>query len=358
MPPGMNHRERVLAALAGEEVDRPPVSMWRHYYGEERSAEGLAEAMLEHQRRYDWDFVKINPRWSYHVEPWGTKVRYDGAGAPVLVSTPVGEPADWERIEPVGLDHPVFAEQLRAIELIAEGLGGQAPYLATVFTPVAVASRLAPSDDALASDLREHPDRVNTALEAITETFIGFARAALERGASGLFYATLGFATTDRLTVQEYRRLVRPWDLKLLEALPETEFTVMHVCRERSILAALWDYPVQAFNWDAGGDGNPSLEEGKAVLGGKPVIGGVAHGTPLVQASPSELEAEIRDLRAAMGERGWMLGPGCTYPPETPEANLMAVRRALRRQRPSTAAGSGRARRCPQQRGTARRPAL
>ncbi|MBM3957797.1 MAG: uroporphyrinogen decarboxylase, partial [Gemmatimonadetes bacterium] len=220
-------------------------------------------------------------------------------------------------------------EQLRAIELIAEGLAGGVPFLATVFTPVGIASRLVPTVDLLASHLREHTALVDGALEAITETFAGFSKAALERGAGGLFYATLGVATLDLLSVAEYRRLVRPWDLRLLDALPETEFTVMHVCRDRNMLAALYDYPVHAFNWDACAEGNPSLDEGKAVLGGKTVIGGIDHGEWLVRASSFDVAARTGDLRATIGDRGWMLGPGCTYAPETPQANVMAVRRAV-----------------------------
>ena len=328
MPQRMNHRERVLAALAGDEVDRPPASMWRHYFDREGSAEVMAAAMLEHQARYDWDFMKINPRGTYRTEPWGTEAKYDGHNGYVMTSVPVREPDDWTRIEPVGLDHPVLAEHLRAIELISDGLEGRVPYLMTVFTPVAVAARLVASSDLLVAHLREHAAKVNPALEAITETYVAFAKAALDRGASGLFYATHDTASTDLLTVPEYRRLVRPWDLKLLEALPDTEFTVMHVCGERNMLAAMWDYPVQAFNWDAAGDGNPNLDEGKGVLGGKPVIGGVPHGTGLVGATPPELEVGVRALRAAMGDTGWMLGPGCTYAPDAPEANVMAVRRA------------------------------
>ena len=67
----MNHRERVLACLAGEYVDRPPASMWRHFYAEETAPDTLAEAMLGFQREYDWDFMKVNPRASYHAEDWG-----------------------------------------------------------------------------------------------------------------------------------------------------------------------------------------------------------------------------------------------------------------------------------------------
>ena len=328
MPSEMNHRERVFAALAGEEVDRPPVSMWRHYFDSEGTPENLAGAMLAHQDRYGWDFMKINPRGTYRTEVWGTEWEYDGGNAYVMTSVPVEEPDDWERIEAVGLDHPVLAEHLRAIELISEGLAGRVPFLMTVFTPVGVAARLVPSTETLVAHLKEHPAKVNAALEAITETFVAFAGAALERGASGLFYATHDTATTDVLTAEEYRRLVRPWDLRVLEGLPPTEFTMLHVCRDRCLLAEMAGYPVQAVNWDAAGEGNASLAEGKALVGDRTVVGGVPVGASLVQTPASELEAGIRDVSSVMGARGWMLAPGCTYDPKTPEVNVQSVRRA------------------------------
>ncbi|MEE8362551.1 MAG: uroporphyrinogen decarboxylase family protein [Dehalococcoidia bacterium] len=331
MRDGMSHRERVFAALAGAEVDRPPVSMWRHHFAREHSADDLADAMLAYQRRFDWDFIKVNPRWSYHVEPWGTTVEYPAPDAePHLVSAPVADVSDWARIEPVGLDHPALAEQLRVLELIGAGIGREVPFLATVFTPVSIAGRLTPSADALMPYLREHTEAMNGALEAICETFTAFAIAALNRGASGLFYATTGFATTDALTPEEHCRLVRRWDLRLLDAAQGAEFNVLHVCRAHNMLTELRDYPVHAFNWDAHGEGNPGLEEGRAALGGAAVIGGVAHGQPLAQASAVEVRAEMGGLRAEMGDRGWMAGPGCTYMPETPEGNVEAVRSAFR----------------------------
>ena len=59
------------------------------------------------------------------------------------------------------------------------------------------------------------------------------------------------------------------------------------------------------------------------------VIGGIDHTSGLEAADQSEVAAEVRGMRLAMGDRGWMLGPGCAYPPETPEANVAAVRRAV-----------------------------
>src|SRR5215467_4764649 len=70
----MNKVDRVSAALRGDAVDRAPISFWGHDYIKEWSAEGLAEAMLANYRTYDWDYMKVNPRASYHVEDWGAKL--------------------------------------------------------------------------------------------------------------------------------------------------------------------------------------------------------------------------------------------------------------------------------------------
>ena len=324
----MNHKERVHAALRGEEVDRPPISMWRHFFSEETSTEGLAEAMLGFQRRFDWDFMKVNPRASYHAEDWGLDVQYGGSGPPETVGTPIRKPEDWARLEVLDPARGVLGEHLHALEMIARGLHGQVPFLMTVFTPLSIAARLAPSEDVFLQHLRENGEKVRHALEVVTETFVRFSTACLERGASGLFFATTAWATTDRMTEEEYGRFARPYDLKLLDAIPACEFNLLHVCREHNMLAALSDYPVDAFNWDARDASNPSLGEGKGLIGQRAAVGGLGNGPDVIGATPQQLAREVRGTRLAMGNKGWMLGTSCTFSPETPEANIDAIRRA------------------------------
>jgi uroporphyrinogen decarboxylase len=324
----MKHRERVAAVLRGEDVDRPPVSMWRHFFAHETSAEGLAEAMLGFQRRFDWDFMKINPRASYHMEDWGLQVSYERYGEPQTLGWPVGVPEDWLKLEVLDPEQGVLGEQLRAVEAISRGLGGEVPFLMTVFTPLSIASRLVSSEDAFMEHVQGYWDEVSYALDVIAETFVRFSRACLDRGASGLFYATTSWATTDRLTSEEYTRYARPHDLGLLEALPETEFTMLHVCKDNNLLRSLTDYPVQAFNWDARSPSNPSLAEGAAMVGTRTVVGGLDISSELISSSPVATAAEVRGMGLAMGCQGWMLGTGCTFSPEVPEANIEAVRRA------------------------------
>jgi uroporphyrinogen decarboxylase len=280
--------------------------------------------------------MKVNPRASYHAEGWGLGVKYEGDHEPAVMKTPVKEPDDWLKLKVLPIDRGVLREHLEALELITQGLKGEVPFLMTVFTPLSIAADLAPSEEIFLQHLREHTDNVRYALEVVTETFIRFSRACFDRGASGLFYATTSWATSDRMTAEEYRTLARPYDLKLLHALPPAEFNVLHVCRQHNFLHLLQDYPVQAFNWDAREAGNLSLVEGSRMVGGKIIIGGLGHGKDLVEAIPQQLTGEVLGLRVSLGKKGWMLGTGCTFMPETPDINLFAIHEAVGKKLSST----------------------
>jgi uroporphyrinogen decarboxylase len=299
----------------------------------------MAQTMLAFQRQCDWDFMKVNPRADYHVEDWGVRLRYSDSPyqGPTVLEHPVKRPEDWLKLKPLDIRRGVLGQHLEALGLIARELKGEVPFLMTVFTPLSIASRLATSEEVFLAHLREHTEKVQAALEVVTETFTRFARACLERGASGLFFATTSWGTYDRLNDQEYNRFGRTYDLKLLRALPPADFHVLHVCRDRNMLKSLADYPVAAFNWDARGQGNLSLTEGRELMlrlakeeGATPkaVIGGVSHRTLLLEGTPLQVAAEVQVLKRAMGSTGWMLGPGCTYSPKAPESNVLAIKAA------------------------------
>jgi uroporphyrinogen decarboxylase len=322
----MNKRERVRAALQGKAVDRPPISFWRHFFDKETSAEGLAEAMLGFQQAYDWDFMKVNPRACYHAEPWGCRFQYSGQPHidPKLVEAAVKTPDDWRQIKPMSVTTGAFGEQLAALRLIKQGLQGEVPFVETIFTPLSVAGRLVGSDDVMREHLEQYPERVHQALEAITVTFERFAKACLEVGADGLFYATTGWATFDRLTAAEYEEFGRPYDVRVLKAAEGATLNILHVCRGHNMLWDLMDYPAHAVNWATEDRSNPQIGEvwrrtHRAVIGGIDHVGTLRQGTP---------EAVAAELRRAVGQtrEGLMIGPGCSISPQTPEANLRAAR--------------------------------
>ena len=58
----MSRRERVLAAVNRQPVDRVPYAVWRHFPSVDHSPAGLAQATLRFHEHYGSDFLKITPR--------------------------------------------------------------------------------------------------------------------------------------------------------------------------------------------------------------------------------------------------------------------------------------------------------
>lgn len=323
-------RERVQATLEGEIVDRPPVSLWRHFYEAEERAEGLAEAMLHFQREFDWDFMKVNPRAHYHVEDWGAQYRYTGNPneAPTRTHVPVGSAEDWQHILPLDPLKGSLDEHLRALSHIAKSLEGEVPFVMTIFTPLAVAARLVESDQVMLEHLHEYPSEVHTALQHITESFRAYVTECLNAGVDGIFLATTSWASYDMLTEDEYQQFGRPYDLKVLEEAKEASFNILHVCKGNSMVQNLADYPVHVLNWDTSNDSNPSLEEAYSFTR-QSLLGGI-NGDTLLKESPEAVFQEVRDAVAETAGLRLIVGPNCSIPTRSPKPNLRAIHEALR----------------------------
>lgn len=317
-----------MAALRGEPVDRVPVSAWWHDFGREWSAAELAEVTLAAQRTYGWDFIKLNPRATYYAEAWGARFRPLPGRQPELVEPAWREPADLARFAPLDpAAAPPFAEQLEALARVTGAVQGEVPVVQTVFCPLAVLSRAAGGTEPVRRAMAEAPAELEAALAAVAETLARYVRASLERGAAGIFFATVEWGTSDTIDAVEHRRFGRPFDLRVLEAAAGAPFTIVHVCRERNLLFELLDYPAAAFHWASRSAGNPSLSEVQARTGAA-VMGGVDHRRTMPEGTPEAVAAEAREAIEATGGWRFLLAPECTVPPTTPPANLHALRAA------------------------------
>ena len=327
----LTNRERVLAALRGEEVDRVPVSAWGHDFLREWTAEGLAEATLQAYRRYDWDFIKVNPRASYYAEDWGCRYQPSGRpdAPPQTLAVAVKSAADLRRLRPLDPSEGAYGEQLAALRLIRDGLSGEAPFIQTVFSPLAVASRLAGSHEPISQYMEEEPQALEAALGVIGETLAAYARACLEAGADGIFFASVEWGSRSYISAEQYSHFGRPFDLKVLKAVQGASFNLLHVCRNNNMLTDLLDYPVHAFHWATTGADNPSLADILARTD-KAVMGGVSHDSTILSSRPEDVTAEARAAIEATGGRRFLLAPGCSIAPTTPEANLRAMIAAAR----------------------------
>jgi uroporphyrinogen decarboxylase len=304
--------------------------MWRHFYLEENDPDQFVDAMVHWQKKHNWDFLKINPKASYHYEPWGVKLTYspDGIIKPVREEFPITSANDWRKISVIPANHPEFDKQLRSIARIRKALPKPFRIVMTVFSPISVAGDMVPNDDILIQHLREQPDSVESALKAIQSTFKDLVVEMRDAGADGIFYATTQWASADRLTRDELQRFGLAYDRPVWDAAGDDAFNVLHVCDANNYLKEYRDFKAPLTNWDTSDPTNATLGDGYEVLR-TPVMGGIPHKTALLNDTPDLLREKTGRLIASHRKLPFAVGPGCAVPVTVPEANIAAVRDAV-----------------------------
>lgn len=359
----MTPKDRIDALLSGRQLDRTPVAAWRHFYNLEYSPELFVSATVGFQRKFGWDFVKINPRASYHVEGWGAQYvpSKNALDKPQRLSFPVGLPSDWEKIEELPLGVGVLATELLTVSQICKKLGKSVYKFMTVFSPLSVAGDLVGTEAQLVRDMQESPLLIQEALEEITRSFARFSVDCLNAGADGIFFATTEWATKNILSEEDYRKFGRPYDLEVIEAVKGVGGKViLHVCEPNNLLGHFADYPADLVNWAASDRSNLNLAEGYRLFK-KPVMGGVDHTSSLLLGRKDALLGALRPVLSSLRNMPAVLGPECALPPAMPEENLMALRqlvekRAVTRKISSTAKPKGRTKKAPKSKKRAAAP--
>lgn len=309
----MNKIERVALALKGEEVDRPPFSFWYHFGLQHMPGRKHAEAEVDFYRAYDLDFIKVMNDYPYPLP--------DGLDA-------LASEQDWNLVEPVPGSHECWREQLDALSMISAAIGKEAMFIETIFSPWTTARRLTPTGRL--DEARElHPQALLSAMDAIASSLAAYATEAVARGAAGIFLS-LGAATDDVMTVEEYETWCRPFDLKVLDAVREAPFNVLHIHGRQIHFDSLLDYPVAAINWSHL-TAAPSLAEGR-VRSGRTVLGGIDE-VAAAHRSAKEIEQQVSRTLSEVGTRGLIVTPGCSVPTDTPVASLQAIKSAVERTR-------------------------
>ena len=307
----MNKIERVTRALRGEEVDRPPFSFWYHFGLQHEHGPRHAEAEIAFYRAYDLDFLKVMNDYPYPLP--------DGIDA-------MDSPEDWRRLEPLAATDPCWAEQLTALTMIGDQIGNEALFVDTIFSPWTTARRLTRTGD-LAFVRQQHPDVLLAAMDTIATSLAAYARTAVSHGAAGIFLS-LGAANDETMSRDEYEIWGRPFDLRILEAVRNAPFNVLHIHGKRIHFDSLIDYPAAAVNWSHFATA-PTLAEGR-LRSGKAVMGGIDE-AQAAHLAPPAIEEQIEASLKAAGTRGLLITPGCSVPTDTPMRTLRAVKTALDR---------------------------
>jgi uroporphyrinogen decarboxylase len=330
----MDKRSRIQAALCHETTDSVPLSLWRHFHQEDRTPQDLAAATLAFTQEYDLDLVKLTPSGLYAVEDWaGERITYPGTDHdPPYVNAPaVSAPTEWRRIPILDPTQGALGRELEAIRLVAAGLSGRIPFMMTIYSPLTLAAKLA--RPAVVECLREHPSDLHSGLATIAQTTAIFAKAILEAGADGFFFATQ-MASHHQLTPAEYAEFGERYDLLVLESIADkSAITVLHLHGQEVFFDLANRYPVHAVSWHDR-ETPPSLAEARQYTD-RALITGLDR--ELLGAGPvAAIQAQVREALIQTGEyekgrgRGLILAPSCVILTMTPPEYLQAVCDTLR----------------------------
>lgn len=321
----MDKRTRVLNAMNKQPVDHVPVGMWYHFSGENTRGEACVQAHLDYYRDTDLDFLKVMS---------------DAYTYPIPDS--IRKADDWWKLTPLGPDHPYIRGQVERAGRIVEEIGKERCVFYNIFAPFSCI-RQGTSDEMVMKHLGENRPAVMHALDVIAQDLALLSQLLVtEAGCDGIYFCVQG-GEKDRFTPEEYKAIVRPSDLYVLEHVNRfSDTNILHCCGwagEPNNLSLWKDYPVKCVNWAVYVEKLP-ISEGRVLYGDKAVLGGfeTLHLNPemtkyqglLYTGTKEEIQAYTKELILFSGKRGLLLGGDCTIASFTDHERIRWVVEAAR----------------------------
>ena len=255
----MDKRTRVLNAMNKQPVDHVPVGMWYHFSGENAKGEACVQAHLAYYRDTDLDFLKVmSDSFTYPIPDT------------------IQNANDWWDLKPLGPDHPYIQGQVERVRRIVEEIGRERCVFYNIFAPFSCI-RQGTSDQMVMAHLAENRPAVMHALDVIAQDLALLCqRLITEAGCDGIYFCVQG-GERNRFSLEEYRAIVQPSDLYVLEHINRfSDTNILHCCGwagEPNNLVLWKDYPVKCVNWAVYVEKLP-IPEGRVLYGDKAVLGG------------------------------------------------------------------------------------
>ena len=181
--------------------------------------------------------------------------------------------------------------------------------------------------------MKEAPQELAYALNVIKQDLAKLAVKIITDGKADGIYLSTKNIQDPTITAEEYHTLITPSEQGVLNAANAvSDYNILHICGyegARNNLSIYKDYDVKVINWAAVVE-EVSLKEGKALFGGRAVIGGFDNtkNSVLYRGTKEEIQAEAKRLLDEAGTTGVILGADCTIPENTPIEHLNWVREA------------------------------
>ncbi len=331
----MNSRERVLAALRREPVDRTPVCnptsaatvelMDRAGAPfPEANRDPLLMARLAATAHTELGFDTVMPVFSIVQEAsalgcaidWGEK----GSWPTVKMREPIWREPEEIRIPTGFLTHPDTRCVLQAIRCLRERFGDEVAIIGKTMGPWTHAYHCFGVEQFLLMSV-DDPGKAQLCLDRLKEITVQFGLAQIEAGADAL--TVPDHATGDLVSARYYARFLVEIHRELAARMPAP--LILHICgRTLDRMDAIARTGMAAFHFDSKNDAAAAA----AVMRGRIALAGnINNPVTLLRGGPEQVREEVGNcLRAGVR----LIGPECAVPLQTPVANLKEIAAAVK----------------------------
>ena len=327
----MTSRERVLAALRREPVDRTPVVNPTSVATVElmdlvdapfpdANRDPQLMARLAATSHTELGFDSVMPVFSIIQESsaLGCSMQWEQKDnwPTVRMREPIYQTPDDIRITDAFLEHPDARVVPDAIRLLKARFGDEVAVIGKTMGPWSLAYHTFGVEPFLLLSL-DDPAATRRVLDALKEVTVAYGLAQIEAGADALTLPD--HATGDLVSGDYYRRYLRDIHIEFAERLRVP--IILHICgKTTDRMGFIAETGMAAFHFDSKND--PA--EAMAVVDGRiALVGNVNNPETLYSKGPAAVRAEVwRLLDAGVP----MVGPECAIPLQTPIESLRAIR--------------------------------
>lgn len=328
----MNSKQRCLAALRGEPVDRAPVFPLLMFFAQERhgityrefasNGHALAETQLRIRDRFGVDAITACSDAFRITADLGAAMVFPEDKPPFASAPLVRSQADLARLVRPDPSNPRtrMADRVRGVREIAKAAGGDCLVLGWVDMPFAEACSVCGVTEFMMM-MVDDPELAHRLLGFLTDAVVDFALAQRQAGAPMI---GAGDAAASLVSPAQYREFALPYEQKVCSAIHAADGLVkLHICGNTShLMADMVQSGADLFNVDHlvdFGAARDTYSRAKVCFKGNldPV-------SDMLQATPEHCEKQcLRCLRLAEGAR-YMLSAGCEIPAATPDEVFQA----------------------------------
>ena len=331
----MTPRERVLKALAGEPVDRPPVSNPTNVATVElmdlvdapfpdACRDPELNARLAATGYTELGYDSIMPYFTIIQESsaLGCEMQWEQKDnwPTVRMSNPIWKGPEDVKIPSGFLEHPDNIAVSRSIHMLKEEYGDRVAIIGKAMGPWTLAYHVFGVETFLLMTI-DDPDMTMRCLDALKEISVLFGQAQIDAGADALTFPD--HATGDLVSGEYYRRFLLEIHQEMVERLPVP--LILHICGNTlDRMGYIAQSNMAAFHFDSKNDPKLAME---AVGDGIRLVGNINNPETIYARGPAEVRAEVyRCLDAGVQ----MISPECAIPLASKLENLLEIPKAVR----------------------------